>query len=444
MASPVDIPSRHRSQRGVTLIEALVALMVMGFGMVALVGLMGNLRSGADLAKQRGEAMRLAQAELAQLRSLTKLTAEPGDPTTMRYYDHAVSGVVSQSALALTPSDSNATFTLVRDVTPLIAPGTPGAPEEPAARTATVTVAWKNRSGQEEVLILDSIISRTAPSFSGALAITPPTNGVRLPASRNPVIPVDAQDLGNRQSAFRPSAISPTVWVFNNLTGVIVGKCEIPASTPVTALTPEDIETCSNNTVGYLVSGTIRFSNSSPASPTAPEATARPLTVGLLLTPSQFKIKVGGSWVLAPDGAYPITPNHECFSDAPAVTGTTQGFVNYSCIVYPNNQTPRNWWGQVLLGGLDIGTAASQFRVCRYSADYNGNGYTYQVVSALEGTFKIDNEEHPDLYRGVSRSLARQNFLVVRGDVSCPTAPPVAPALGVFADYSTAQLQPAP
>ena len=53
------------AQRGVTLIEALVALMVMAFGMVALVGLMSNLRRSTDVAKQRSEAMRLAQAELA-------------------------------------------------------------------------------------------------------------------------------------------------------------------------------------------------------------------------------------------------------------------------------------------------------------------------------------------------------------------------------------------
>lgn len=35
-------------QRGVTLIEALVALLVMSFGMVALVGLLANLRRGGD------------------------------------------------------------------------------------------------------------------------------------------------------------------------------------------------------------------------------------------------------------------------------------------------------------------------------------------------------------------------------------------------------------
>ena len=76
-----------------------------------------------------------------------------------------------------------------------------------------------------------------------------------------------------------------------------------------------------------------------------------------------------------------------------------------------------------------MGTTAAENRVCRYSADYNGDG-------------KITNEEHPGTYASVAGSLARQNFLVVRGDLACPTAPAVNLATGVFVNYSTAQLQP--
>ena len=55
----------RRRQAGVTLIEAMVALLIMAFGMVALVGLQSNLRRSADLAKQRGEAIRIAQQQLS-------------------------------------------------------------------------------------------------------------------------------------------------------------------------------------------------------------------------------------------------------------------------------------------------------------------------------------------------------------------------------------------
>ena len=407
------------------MIEALVALMVMSFGMVALVGLMGNLRRSGDLAKQRSEAMRLAQAETASLRSFSVVRASASQAASgVKDYDN---DIVTLDARSLTPENSNSTFQLYRDVTPLVKDKT-----EPQAQTVSVKVAWKDRSGASETLTLATVISRTDPSFGGALGVTPPTNSIRVPDGRNAAIPVAAKDLGNKSSAFRPSSGSPTVWVFNNITGVITGKCSIDIGTAVSSLTPGDVDTCKNNTVGYLVGGTIRFSDTrrqEDIAPAAPAGTALPLSVYLSLAPSEFTVRdADGAVTLAPGGAYPITPNHECFSDAPVSSPSTQTLVNYNCIVYPNTQSPRNWWGQVLLGGLNLGTDDSHVKVCRYSADYNGNA-------------RIDNEEHPATYRGVSYSLVRQNFLVIRGSLSCPTAS-IDTSAGIFVDYTTYQLQP--
>jgi len=406
-----------RSQRGVTMIEAMVALLVMSFGMVALVGLLANLRLSGDVAKQRSEAMRIAETEIETLRSFAILKKPEG--STQQDYD---TDVATRPQVYQVPAEnSNTTFYLSRTVTPLVSGQT-----EPQARTVIVNVGWTDRGGSPQAITLQSIISRTDPMLSGTVGITPAANGVRTPDGRNAVIPIGSKDLGNGSSAYRPSVGSAPVWVFNNVTGVIVGKCSIDTGTPITSLTASDVESCKNNTVGYLVAGTVRFSATSPANPTAPEAGAQPLSAYLSLTASQFKDDKG---VLLPNADYPITPPYECFSDAPTSPAPLQTFVNYSCIVYPNNQSPRNWWGQVLLSGLNLGTTASQFKVCRYSADYNGNG-------------AIDNEEHPASYRGVSYSLARQNFLVVRGDVNCPTAPAPDPTQGIFVDYSTAQIQP--
>lgn len=426
-AGPAILQRAQGRQHGVTLIEALVALMVMSFGMVALVGLMANLRHSSDVAKQLSEAMRIAQADLATQRSFSVIdNSEVGVPAGALDYEHNVATLDGRET-PVSPDNSNTAFTVFRSVTPVVKDST-----EPQARTVSVSVSWKDRSNVTEALVLDTIVSRSDPAFSGATGLTPTTYGIRTPNGRNPVIPVAAKDLGNKLSAFRPDVGSTTVRVFNNRTGVIVGKCEIPVATAVSSLTPQDVDSCSNNTIGYLVSGTVRFSSVSPANPSAPEAMAQPLSVYLNLTPSQFTVRDSNNQlVLAPGGAYPLTPSYQCFSDAPTSPSPTQSFVNYSCIVYPNTQSPRNWWGQVLLGGLSVGTSATQFKVCRYSADYNGNN-------------KIDNEEHPASYSGVSYSLARQNFLVVRGDVACPTAPAVNPGSGIFVDYSTAQLQPTP
>ncbi|MFG6441178.1 type IV pilus modification PilV family protein [Roseateles sp. LKC17W] len=434
------------AQRGVTLIEALVALVVMSFGMVALVGLLGNLRYSGDIAKQRGEAMRIAQAELELLRSFSTLTKPAGAAANIRDYDQDLLPAVA--ARTVPAENTNTVFQLARTVRPLVQgvtlPAGVNEPQTLRAQAVSVTVGWEDRSGAQQQLVLDTIISRAAPVFSLAMGVAPPSSGLRLPDKRNPVIPQSAKDLGNGASAFRPGGGSSAVWVFNNRTGVITGVCEIPVDQAVSTLMASDVESCRNNTVGYLVSGTIRFSLGDTPDATAPQSTAlpQPLNASLNLTPSQFKTRRNGVLVLAPGGDYPVSPNHVCFSDAPEAGATTRTAVNYSCLVHPNTQSPRNWWGQLLLTGLSLGATSSTYKVCRYSADYNGNGYTHIPTTDPEGLDKIDNEEHPAAYQRVSYSLARQNFLVVRGDAVCPGAPAPDASAGVFVDYSTVQMQP--
>ena len=53
-----------RSSRGVSLIEALVALAVMAFGLLGVVGMQSTLRVNADVSRQRAEAVRMAQEKM--------------------------------------------------------------------------------------------------------------------------------------------------------------------------------------------------------------------------------------------------------------------------------------------------------------------------------------------------------------------------------------------
>ena len=61
-------------QHGVSLVEALVALAIMAFGMLGLVGMQASMRANADLAKQRSEAVRLAQQQMEAWRGYGTLT----------------------------------------------------------------------------------------------------------------------------------------------------------------------------------------------------------------------------------------------------------------------------------------------------------------------------------------------------------------------------------
>ena len=69
---------KRTGQRGVSLIEAIVAMAVMAFGMMAVVGLHTTLRQNSDIAKQRSEAVRIAEEAIEQWRAFSIMGATSG------------------------------------------------------------------------------------------------------------------------------------------------------------------------------------------------------------------------------------------------------------------------------------------------------------------------------------------------------------------------------
>jgi Tfp pilus assembly protein PilV len=71
--SPNRVRTLHRRLvRGVSLVEALVSLAVMSFGMLGVVGVQATLRYNAEVSKQRSEAVRIGQEEMESLRSFVQ------------------------------------------------------------------------------------------------------------------------------------------------------------------------------------------------------------------------------------------------------------------------------------------------------------------------------------------------------------------------------------
>ena len=62
-----------RTAAGFTLIEVLIALLLVGAGLLAMSGLQSNLSRHTDLSRQRGEATLLAQAGMETLRHQSHL-----------------------------------------------------------------------------------------------------------------------------------------------------------------------------------------------------------------------------------------------------------------------------------------------------------------------------------------------------------------------------------
>jgi Tfp pilus assembly protein PilV len=349
--------SLRRRQRGITLVEALVGFLVLSMGVLGAARLQSWLRLNGDIARQRTEAVGLAQRDMEQVREFANAAA----------FD----GIGKRQA---TSSDTPTTYTLTRTVTPA---------SDASLKRNQVVVSWLDRSGTTQVIQLQSNLSSTAPIYSAALAISPQDQV--LPPRHH--LPAGAKVLSDGRSVVKPSDHSTIAWIVNSATGVVSSQCNVRASLAARDITNADLSDCTAVS-GSLLSGYIRFSLS-----TAPDAVLAndkpmPLAVNLLLEPS------------------PATAPR-CETDTAATS------IAYTCLV-PQASSDGGWSGQLRIvpEGWAIGNTATTFMVCRYSADHDGNG-------------RIDhNDEHPDRYTRVLGYLGQQNYLVVRGQATCPSAVP--------------------
>jgi len=187
-------------------VEALVALVIMSLGLMALARVQAGLRLEADLSRQRAEAVRLAQQDLETQRAFGTLAG----------FD-AITDVAGQALQGL---DGTTTYALDRTVIDQTATG---------AKALTVTVVWTDRRGQAQSVRLQTLLSRTDPATAGQLSVTPAASRLRNPFSRNVQIPTTAVDLGGGRSGFRPPGLSAedadVFFVFDNLDASVIEKC---------------------------------------------------------------------------------------------------------------------------------------------------------------------------------------------------------------------------
>lgn len=230
--------SRHR---GISLVEALVALAVMAFGMLALVGVQATMRLNSDVAKQRSEATRIATEEIERLRGFRAMAVVTGQPGIS--YDEITSRTATYAAPDATIG--NATYSITRTV--IAATGT-------QQKTVAVRVGWTDRSGQAQSVTLESVISGTDPALSGLLAVPPVPSAVHQRGGRHPTIPPEAVDFPSLgRSGFKPFGLGTVYWLFNNSTGDIVGVCTNAANAP-----PSVSDSCDPITA-LLLSGEVSF-----------------------------------------------------------------------------------------------------------------------------------------------------------------------------------------
>ena len=227
--------SSIRSQsRGVSLIEALLALVVMSLGMLAVVGVQATLRSNGDLSRQRAEAVRLAQEGIETWRTFTSLTAVAGQ---VDYTD-----IISDGPDDVSPPLANAVYLRTRIVSADALNGSP------PLKTLAVTVQWTDRTGAPQQVQLFTTVARIAPAIAASLSVPPNGAPARQPLGRNKAIPRGAVPGVGDTSSFAPPAtagLPATTLIFNNLNGLIT--CIVQAGDP----------NCVPDYVGQLITGYI-------------------------------------------------------------------------------------------------------------------------------------------------------------------------------------------
>lgn len=368
------------SSRGFSLIEALVALVVMAFGMLGVLGIQSALRQYADISKQRTEAVRMAQERIEDWRAFYQLGPSAGPDYADIVSDGSYADVVG----------ANTTFQVRRIANPL--PGSVTGIQQ-RGKWIEIEVKWKDRADAEQVVSFQSHVSGVAPELAGALVVPPAGGGsFRPPLGRHNAIPRSATDNHDGTSTFSPPGLSGVTWTFDNLTGLIKQVCS---------------PTCTSFR-GLLLSGFVSYSDPTKTIPpdAPPPGPKQPVGADAELPAADSS--TFGSVGVEVSQTVPAAGVVSCAIDTLPLSSA------YYCAM-PITLATQYWSGQSYLTGLTLasdGTDASvgKSRVCRYTP---------------LPTDVAANIDHPLNYANVDKPLINQNFLVIRaGDgttaFTCP------------------------
>ena len=171
---------RPHRQRGTSLVEALVAFLVLSLGMLGLARMHTYMQRHADLARQTFEALRLAQEAMEGLRVQPAGHSQPEEDEP-------------QDA-DLFPSGHTA-YRLEREV---------GRHDGDRYSSARIEVSWADRTGAMQHVEIHSTLAELPPALSGALSVQGRRERFASVDARAPSIPRGAHPLGDGRSVLKP------------------------------------------------------------------------------------------------------------------------------------------------------------------------------------------------------------------------------------------------
>jgi len=355
----------HR-QTGFTLIEALIGLVVLAVGLLALANFQTSLLSSSGLSKARTEAVNIGQQAIEDQRNLilqTQYTALADTTTTV--------------------TGSNATFTVALNVTALPSAGSPTA-ADPDRTTIDVTVGWTDAQGDAQTVMLSSIVAWENPALGATVA----TEGA--PSSSSIPQPQGGADLGEGKTYEDADLAAKSPVTSGNNDGIVTitndeGKTELID----TNNDNEVMLTLNDDTSQFsTISGYIYIDSSSDATVTLNASSGVITSPGYALAPdAAYCTRVG----LLNDNGTPLDDSDDYFELGSSGTYT---YFAYHCYV------ASDWYGNI--GILRIDNTNDE--VCLGDPTVSGDtilatarmyrGF-YKVVSSTLGTTPITYEVYP-------------------------------------------------
>jgi Tfp pilus assembly protein PilV len=432
----------HRSaQRGTSLLESLLAFAVLAAGVLSMSMLQQHMHAHADVARQRSEAVRIAQHDIESMRAFATVHSSADATPAGVAYDRIAAVTASIDQLDGMPL--NAVYQLTRQLDS--ASDSRDAGDPPHLKSTRTRVSWTARDGSAHSAVLDSAIAGSPPAMAGALSVAPGTSIGTAAGARVPGMPPRSIPLRDGRSAFKPHANGSTALVIDHASGWVVARCEVPARIAADELRTEHLSAC-RDVHALLLSGVVRFSAARP--PNAASANDAPLDVAVSValsaaatgsvsaaSPSCQTEAQKTVQYRAADGTHRTAVALDAL---PAAVGATEWtdlgerFVAYHCLVPVTAEAP-HWSGvsTLLPIGWTVGTGSADHRVCRYTAT--------DLDSASAGD---RNAGHPAVYSAVHHTLLQQNFLVIAGDQLCPDGAAARMSGDTATQVSTAPHQP--
>ena len=471
-----------KPSRGITILEALITLVVAALGLLSFVVMQSRLRANADVSKQRSEAVRIAQENMENLRAFGTLASDGTVANNLAYNTGVVDGATAKTVLASSVSTAtNTTYTLTQSVTAsaqagmkdlritvawtdrdnksqqavlrsVIAGNDPrfaaalsippnGSPvKDPLGRDLRVPIPAKDLGDGTSIFKPDAIGALAFVFNNDTGAITSKCTAVSTAMSTAQLTIANLASAGCTSvnglllSGYVRFSVgnTPDAATPNDATLPLLMRVDLDSTAPPSGMAgtlaqltaaywPTPLQ--SVNTSGYTApdcgtqqSKTVRFTTpvnwSQVNNNVVQTVTSTYITAVVPLTTALTAAAVGAQVNLPAASIVNLSDLGE-------------RYVAYTCVVYPRDFSGTMAWtgrSTVVPVGWLIGTTALTYKVCRYSEDYNLNGFVW--VTAGGNVSRIDNTEHPYAYLKATIGLNNQNFLVIKGSKACPTDGP--------------------